>query len=82
MDSPQPADRSPRFNGLAVLQRQGYGIFAAKICLKSHWAMKRAEAQKAQSTVARKAAAKKTTGRRSRGKAQKTAEAPLTVAAQ
>jgi hypothetical protein len=49
---------------------------------KKRWAMKRAEAQKAQSTVARKAAAKKTTGRRSRGKAQKTAEAPLTVAAQ
>ena len=49
---------------------------------KKRWAMKRAEAQKAQSTVSRKAAAKKTTGRRSRGKAQKTAEVPLTVAAQ
>jgi len=45
-------------------------------------ASKRAEAQKPQSAVAKKAAAKKTAGKRSPKKAQKTAEAALTAAAQ
>jgi hypothetical protein len=72
-----PAAAKPEKRKLSAAGRK-----AISEATKKRWAMKRAEAQKAQSTVARKAAAKKTTGRRSRGKAQKTAEAPLTVAAQ
>ena len=72
-----PAAAKPKKRKLSAAGRK-----AISEATKKRWAMKRAEAQKAQSTVARKAAAKKTTGRRSRGKAQKTAEAPLTVAAQ
>jgi hypothetical protein len=72
-----PAAAKPKERKLSAAGRK-----AISEATKKRWAMKRAEAQKAQSTVARKAAAKKTTGRRSRGKAQKTAEAPLTVAAQ
>jgi len=72
-----PAAAKPKKRKLSAAGRK-----AISEATKRRWALKRAEAQKAQSTVARKAAAKKTTGRRSRGKAQKTAEAPLTVAAQ
>jgi hypothetical protein len=49
---------------------------------KRRWALKRAEAQKQQSTVAKKAAAKKTAGKRPHKKAQRAPEAAATAAAQ
>jgi len=41
MGSARLASRSPEISGLAVLRRQGYGLFAAKIWFKSHELMKK-----------------------------------------
>lgn len=49
---------------------------------KKRWALKKAEAQKAQTAVTRKAAAKKTGTKKPRKKAQKAAQAAVTLAAQ
>jgi hypothetical protein len=49
---------------------------------KRRWALKRAEAQKSQSAVAKKSAAKKTIGKRPRKKAQRAPEAAAIATAQ
>jgi hypothetical protein len=49
---------------------------------KKRWALKRAEAQKSQATVAKKSAVKKTVDKGLRKKAQRTREAAATAAAQ
>jgi hypothetical protein len=59
MGSPWLSGRSPEINGLAALRRQGYGLFAAKIWFKSHWALKRAKAAKTQQAAPKEAAVKK-----------------------
>jgi hypothetical protein len=72
-----PAAAKPKKRKLSAAGRK-----AISEATKRRWALKRAEGQKQQSTVAKKTAAKKTVGKRPHKKAQRAPEAAATAAAQ
>jgi len=77
----EPASAEPKPTNQRKLSAAGRKAISQ--ATKKRWALKRAEAQKPQSTAARKAAAKKTADKRPRRKkAQRAPEAAATAAAQ